>query len=202
MWLAHYSFHLLTTYDTIIPATQALVADRGWNVLGAPLWQRACCRPAADWIPHLEILMLDLRLVAVAIHGFRIAETNTKQVSQAMKTFAPWALLILLLFTCGVWIVFSQWKCAAPCRPRLSNSSSGDGPRHEIVLIIWVFWSLLVGSCCAVASADSGRVVLVERMGDYQNFRLHFARAAAAGLVDISVLLQDSATGQPITVRR
>ena len=62
-----------------------------------------------------------------------------------------------------------------------------------------VFWSLLVGSCCAVASADSGMVVLVERMGDYQISVFTSPEPLRAGLVDISVLLQDSATGQPIT---
>jgi polyferredoxin len=117
MWLAHYSFHLLTTYDTIIPATQRFVADRGWNALGAPLWQRACCRPAADWIPHLEILMLDFGLLLSLYTGFRIAETNTKRVSQAVKAFAPWALLILLLFTCGVWIVFQPMEMRGTLPP-------------------------------------------------------------------------------------
>jgi hypothetical protein len=65
--------------------------------------------------------------------------------------------------------------------------------------INFVFWSLLVGPCCAVASADGGRVVLVERMGDYQIAVFTSPEPLRAGLVDISVLLQDCATGQPIT---
>jgi hypothetical protein len=110
MWLAHYSFHLFSSYDTIIAAMQRFAADRGWNMLGEPLWQCACCRPAAAWIPHLEILMLDFGLLLSLYTGFRIAETNTTRVSQAVKVFAPWALLTLLLFICGVWIVFQPME--------------------------------------------------------------------------------------------
>jgi hypothetical protein len=117
MWLAHYSFHLLASYDTIIPATQRFVADRGWTILGTPLWRRACCRPAAEWIPHLEILMLDFGVLLSLYTGFRIAETNTKRVSQALKVFAPWALLILLLFACGVWIVFQPMEMRGTLPP-------------------------------------------------------------------------------------
>jgi hypothetical protein len=65
--------------------------------------------------------------------------------------------------------------------------------------IILVVWSLLVGPCCAVASADGGRVVLVERMADYQISVFTSPEPLRAGPVDISVLLQDSATGRPIT---
>ena len=77
MWLAHYSFHFLTSFDSVIPAMQRFAADYGWNVLGSPLLQCACCRPVADWIPRLEILMLDFGLLLSLYAGFRIAETNT-----------------------------------------------------------------------------------------------------------------------------
>jgi hypothetical protein len=110
MWLAHYSFHLFSSYDTIIAATQRFAADHGSNSLGEPQWQCACCRPAAAWIPHLEILMLDFGLLLSLYTGFRIAETNTARISQALKVFAPWALLMLFLFICGIWIVFQPME--------------------------------------------------------------------------------------------
>jgi cytochrome c oxidase assembly factor CtaG len=110
MWLAHYSFHLFSSYDTIIAATQRFAADHGSSSLGEPQWQCACCRPAAAWIPHLEILMLDFGLLLSLYTGFRIAESNTTRISQALKVFAPWAILTLLLFICGVWIVFQPME--------------------------------------------------------------------------------------------
>ena len=87
MWLAHYSFHFFTSFDTVIPATQRFAADHGWNVLGSPLLQCACCRPVAGWIPHLEILMLDFGLLLSLYTGFRIAETDTTHASQTLKAF-------------------------------------------------------------------------------------------------------------------
>jgi cytochrome c oxidase assembly factor CtaG len=110
MWLAHYSFHLLTSFDTIIPATQRFAIDQGWSGLGEPLWNCACCRPAAPWIPNMEVLMLDCGLLLSLYTGFRIAESNAPRTSQALKAFSPWALLITLLFVYGVWIVFQPME--------------------------------------------------------------------------------------------
>src|SRR5262249_38606328 len=57
MWLSHYSFHFLTSYDAAIPASQRLAASFGYN-LGDPDWIGVCCRPVMDWLPRLEILFL------------------------------------------------------------------------------------------------------------------------------------------------
>jgi hypothetical protein len=57
---------------------------------------------------------------------------------------------------------------------------------------------ILLGPCCAIASADGGRVVLVERRGDYQVSVFASPDPLRAGPVDISVLLQDAATDAPI----
>jgi hypothetical protein len=110
MWLAHYSFHFFTSFDSVIPALQRFAADHGWNVLGSPFVQCACCRPVAAWIPRAEMLMLDFGLLLSLFAGFRIAEINTTRASQTLKVFAPWALLILLLFICGIWILFQPME--------------------------------------------------------------------------------------------
>ena len=120
MWLAHYSFHLFTSYDTIIPATQRFAADLGWNVLGSPFWQCACCRPAGEWIPHLQILMLDFGLLLSLYTGFRIAEANTTHIAQALKSLVPWAMLTLLLF-----------------RLRSMDRISTDGNARHVAAVDW-----------------------------------------------------------------
>lgn len=110
LWLAHYSFHFLTSAMTIVPATQRFVADRGWLLLGEPLWQCSCCGTISDWVPHLEILMLDFGLLLSLYAGFRIAESQAARVGQAVRAFLPWAVLILALFAIGVWIVFQPME--------------------------------------------------------------------------------------------
>jgi cytochrome c oxidase assembly factor CtaG len=117
MWLAHYSFHFLTSCGTIIPAAQRFAIDRGWKLLGEPLWQCACCQPATEWIPHLEILMLDVGLLLSLYTILRIAESQTTAISRALKATFPWALLTVLLFAFGVWIVLQPMEMRGTLPP-------------------------------------------------------------------------------------
>jgi cytochrome c oxidase assembly factor CtaG len=105
MWLAHYSFHFLTSYDTAVPTAQRFLGDLGWAVLGKPHWAAACCRPVVQWLPRLEVLFLDGGLLLSLYTGYRIALGRSPRLSHALGALAPWALLIVLLFALGVWIV-------------------------------------------------------------------------------------------------
>jgi cytochrome c oxidase assembly factor CtaG len=107
MWLAHYSFHLLTGYDVVVPVTQRFAADWGWTVAGDPEWSSACCRPVQGWLTRLEILSLDFGLVLSLYVGYRIARDRSPRPLGAL---APWALLMVLLFAAGVWIVFQPMQ--------------------------------------------------------------------------------------------
>lgn len=109
MWLAHYSFHFLTSFDTIVPTTQRFVADLG-GAFGEPLWQLACCRPASSWLTHLQVLMLDCGLLVSLYVGYRIAEDMAPRTRQSLRAFAPWAVLIALVFVAGVWIVYQPMQ--------------------------------------------------------------------------------------------
>lgn len=110
MWLVHYSFHFLTSYDTVIPTTQRFVADLGWAGLGEPYWAASCCRSVADWLPRLELVILDLGLLLSLYTVYRVALEQSEHLSQALKILAPWALLIVLLFAAGVWIVLQPMQ--------------------------------------------------------------------------------------------
>ena len=110
MWLSHYSFHFLTSYGTFLPTGRRFAADLGWAFLGEPEWGRACCRPVSEWLLHLEILFLDLGMLASLYTAYRIALTQSARVSRALGAFAPWAILIVLLFVLGVWIVFQPMQ--------------------------------------------------------------------------------------------
>src|SRR5262249_45825938 len=69
MWLAHYSFHFLASFDSLVPAAQRFASDLGWTALGKPDWVSSCCRPIADWLPRLEIVFLDLGLLLSLYSG-------------------------------------------------------------------------------------------------------------------------------------
>ncbi len=59
--------------------------------------------------------------------------------------------------------------------------------------------ALSLGPCPAVALADGGRVVLMERQGAYRISVFTSPDPLRAGPIDISVLLQNAETGQPLT---
>jgi cytochrome c oxidase assembly factor CtaG len=102
MWLAHYCFHFLTSYDTAVPVAQRFAADLGLTWLGNPAWSGACCRPVTEWLLPLELLFLDTGLLLSLYAGYRLAPS--------LKALAPWALLMVLLFAAGVWIVFQPMQ--------------------------------------------------------------------------------------------
>ncbi len=110
MWLAHYSYHFLASWGAIIPAVQRFAGDFGWAMFVDPAWAGACCRPVAGWLPRLEILSLDAGLLFSLYTGYRIALSQSERTSQALKILAPWAVLLVLLFAAGIWIVLQPMQ--------------------------------------------------------------------------------------------
>jgi cytochrome c oxidase assembly factor CtaG len=110
MWLAHYSFHFLTGYETIVPVAQRCAADLGLDLFGTPEWSLACCRPAATWLLQLEILFLDAGLLLSLYTAYRLSLVHASERGAALKALAPWAALLILLFAAGIWILFQPMQ--------------------------------------------------------------------------------------------
>lgn len=110
MWIAHYSFHLLTSYGSIVPVSQRFAADWQLASLGVPEWQRACCTAVADWIPRFELVVLDLGLLGSLYAVFRIAQRQTESLGVTLRAAAPWAIVVGLLFVTGAWIVLQPME--------------------------------------------------------------------------------------------
>jgi cytochrome c oxidase assembly factor CtaG/polyferredoxin len=110
MWLAHYGFHLFTSYDTIVPTTQRFAGDLGWTILGEPHWVASCCRTVAEWLPRLEILILDVGLLLSLYVAYRLAQVQEFRPPHILPALAPWILLIVLLFSAGIWLVLQPMQ--------------------------------------------------------------------------------------------
>jgi ferredoxin len=110
MWLAHYGFHFLTSYDAAVPAAQRFAAEHGWTSLGEPVWRGSCCRPVAEWLPRLEIIFLELGMLLSLYTGYRVSLARSSGMGRALKALLPWAVLIVLLFAAGVWIVLQPMQ--------------------------------------------------------------------------------------------
>ena len=107
MWLAHYSFHFLASYASIVPTTQRFVADLGFSALGEPQWSCSCCAPIAGWLLRMELLFLDFGLLFSLYSGYRMAQIDSERPLRAVM---PWAVLMIFLFAVGVWLVFQPMQ--------------------------------------------------------------------------------------------
>jgi hypothetical protein len=110
MWLAHYSFHFFTSFDTIVPASQRFAADWGLTPPGLADWSLSCCRPTPDWLLKAEILALQAGLLGSLYVAWRIGCQLVGSRHGAPAAIAPWALLICLLFVAGLWILFQPME--------------------------------------------------------------------------------------------
>jgi len=110
MWLAHLSFHLLTGALTVVPVAQRAAMDLGIGLLGAPDWAAASMARPPEWLPSLQILLLDGGLLLTLYVGWRIALRFTSRASTALVLLAPWAVLSLSLYLVGIWIIFQPMQ--------------------------------------------------------------------------------------------
>ena len=63
-----------------------------------------------DWLPSLQILLLDGGLLLTLYVGWRIAKRVFSHTRGALRLFVPWAGLAVLLYAVGVWIVFQPME--------------------------------------------------------------------------------------------
>jgi hypothetical protein len=109
MWLAHYSFHLLTGWQAFAPATLRFLADHGWAFAGTPQWTCAGVQ-AGGWLLRMEILFLDLGLLTSLFAAYQIARTQASGLKQIVAVVLPWAGLLTLLFAFGVWTLLQPMQ--------------------------------------------------------------------------------------------
>jgi cytochrome c oxidase assembly factor CtaG/polyferredoxin len=110
MWLAHYGFHLVASFGSIFVAAGRFAHDWGWTNLPDPRWACDCCAPVAHWLPRMEILFLDFGVLGSLYVAYRIALSWSDRGPRILAILWPWALLIMLLFAAGVWIVLQPMQ--------------------------------------------------------------------------------------------
>lgn len=110
MWLAHVAYHFLTGASVVIPVVQRAANDLGSSLLGQPNWANTPALLPLDWIPSLQILLLDGGLLLTLYVGWRVARRFSERAAGAIGLLAPWAGLAALLYAAGVWIVFQPME--------------------------------------------------------------------------------------------
>jgi hypothetical protein len=86
MWLAHFSKHLFTWWNSVVPA------------LGS------------SWIPSLELLVLDSGLLFTLYASWRVAGRFSDIRPTVFTVLFPWTVLAGGLYAASVWIAFQPMQ--------------------------------------------------------------------------------------------
>jgi hypothetical protein len=132
MWVAHLAYHFLTGATVVIPVAQRVGNDLGSTLLGRPNWAGAASLPPLDWLPSLQILLLDGGLLLTLYASWRVARRFSARAGRALGLFAPWAALAVMIYAAGVWIVFQpmEMRGLRPGTPACPMSGPTPGMRH------------------------------------------------------------------------
>lgn len=109
IWLAHYSFHLLTGLYTFIPVTQSAFADFGWALLGQPHWSLPGLAP--NVVQLFEFGFVTLGLLGSLLVSYSIAVTE--EMVHPVRVFIPWATLSLLMAGAAFWLLSQPMEMRA-----------------------------------------------------------------------------------------
>ena len=101
VWLAHYAFHFLTGFLTVVPVAQNALAEIGWQVVSEPNWGLGGMRTGAVY--PMELGFLTLGLIGSWIVAVRLARHDHPQAPQ--RAYFPWAVLHVLLWASAVWLL-------------------------------------------------------------------------------------------------
>jgi hypothetical protein len=110
MWLAHFLYHLLTGAHTAVPALQQAATNVGLSVFGQPNWTLSSAMLSFDWLPSLQLLILDCGLLLTLYAAWRLARRFKVSFARTVGMVAPWAALGLLLYSAGIWIILQPMQ--------------------------------------------------------------------------------------------
>jgi polyferredoxin len=132
MWAAHQAYHFLTGASALIPVAQRAANDLGAPLLGRPDWVGATALLPLEWLPSLQVYLLDGGLLLTLYAGWRVALRFSARVRGALKLLAPWGVLAALLYIAGVWIIFQPMEMSGMSAGTQAcpMSSPTPGARH------------------------------------------------------------------------
>jgi ferredoxin len=109
MWLAHYGFHFFTGVLTIVPVSQAALANLGVHLFGAPLWTWTGL--PSRFVQPIELGFLLLGFAGSLFVVYQLAEEDCSP--QPMRAFAPWGAVCLLIGLASLWLMFQPMEMRA-----------------------------------------------------------------------------------------
>jgi len=110
VWLAHYGFHLLTGFATVVPVTQVAAIDAfGRAVLGEPAWHWVGLQPGSVFPIQLGLVLLG----AAGSFGLVHATSAREYPMMPSRASAPWIAVVVVLTTAALWILAQPMEMRA-----------------------------------------------------------------------------------------
>lgn len=103
MWAAHYLFHFLSGWNSVLPVVQRVLGDVGWAVLGRSDSFLAVPLLNLEQLRILQVMLLDAGLLATLYLGWRIARVLVSKLRSAFGLMAPWGSVAVALYAFGIW---------------------------------------------------------------------------------------------------
>ncbi|MCC7043504.1 MAG: FesM [Acidobacteria bacterium] len=102
VWLAHYSFHLLTGALVVVPVTQSAVFDLlGWPAFGEPRWLWTGLRAGAVFPIQIGFVLLGALGSVAATQSIAQRDFDAR----AGRAALPWLVVLAVLTAAAVWML-------------------------------------------------------------------------------------------------
>ena len=107
MWLSHLGFHLVTSFDSLVPATERALGQFTSEIGSTGISFTAAS--AGDWTSW-ALMILGIGLLVSLGVCWRTGRNLAGPIPTALKLSLPWSLLALLLYSLGAWILLQPME--------------------------------------------------------------------------------------------
>ncbi len=111
MWLAHYTFHLVTTWDAAGTAAHRAINQLGGRAFDVDPGPCACClADSISWLLPLEFCFLAAGLCGSLVVLHRIIRTDIAAGFDALRASLPWGVLLIAYYACCLWVLLQPMQ--------------------------------------------------------------------------------------------
>jgi cytochrome c oxidase assembly factor CtaG/ferredoxin len=110
MWAAHYLFHLSVGWGSAWTSLWRAANDAGFHLLNFADSGRVSPLLRAESVRALQTILLDAGLLTALYLVWRISLVYVPRGRGAFRLFLPWALIAMVLYAAGVWIVLQPMQ--------------------------------------------------------------------------------------------
>jgi polyferredoxin len=110
IWLAHYGFHLLTGFLTVVPVVQSAAIDAfGRALLGGPAWGWVGLQAGSVFPLQLGSVVLGAAGSMALVHAISLRD----EPSRAARSSVPWLVVVALIAATALWILSQPMEMRA-----------------------------------------------------------------------------------------